>query len=132
MRSVRPKMPARALILACALPLLGAAQEIPYTVVKGVQDCMKEFRRIDGVTAEATLKHSDPGDARSFRVFLETPRGRSEIKVRKDRSFRLPPVAKEDEDRSRLVGFLEKGALTLSFTVDLSFAVDINGQPPDA
>ncbi len=117
--TVRPKMPARAIIFACVLPLLGAAQEIPYTAAKWVQDSMKEFRRIDGVTAEATIEHSNPADARSFRVFLETPRGRSEIKVRKDGSFRLPPVAKEDQDRSRLVGSLEKDALALSFTFDI-------------
>jgi len=104
--------------LLFALPVLVTAQTIPYAAVKSLQDCVEELRRIDGAVAELTLEHTDAVDTRSFRLALETPKARTEITVASNGTFRLPPVAKEDEDNARIVHTLNKGALTLSVSFD--------------
>jgi hypothetical protein len=99
------------------LSVCGWGQSIPYITLKTLEDCAKELRQIDGVTAELKLEHSDPVDVRSFRLALESPDGRTNIiKVHKDGTFRLPELAADDQERSRVTHSLERGALTLSFS----------------
>jgi hypothetical protein len=90
-------------------------QSMPYGILKTLEDCATELRQVAGVTAELKLKHSDSADTRRFRLTLETPNGHTNIQVGKDGKFRLPQVAPEVQNASKVSHSLEKGALTLSF-----------------
>ena len=91
-------------------------QTIPYGTLKTLEDCAADLRKIAGVTAELKLEHSDPRDTRGFRLTLETPNGHTNIVVGEDGKFRLPQVAPEVQNESRVSHSLEKGALTLAFS----------------
>ncbi|HEX5220508.1 MAG TPA: hypothetical protein VFZ59_13135 [Verrucomicrobiae bacterium] len=103
-------------LLFLSLSVAAFGQSIPYTVLKTLDECAKEFRQIEGFTAELTIKHLDPKDSRDFQVWLETSKGRKQIKINKDGTFRLPAVKADEQAKAQIVHSLEKGALDLGFS----------------
>jgi hypothetical protein len=111
--------------LIVLLPLLARAQGLPYSDIMPLQEAVEALAKIKGVGCELTAKHSNEDDKRGFKVFLESPKGRTEIKISDDGTFHLPTLPKEDWDHSQVAHTLEKGALTL--TLSFGFA----GEVPD-
>jgi hypothetical protein len=88
-------------------------QAIPYELVKTIDDCMKELRQVEGFYAQVVIKHADPKDNRDFQVSLENSRGREQLKINKDGTFRLPAVKADEARTTQVIHSLEKGALRL-------------------
>ncbi len=65
------------------------------------------------------MQHRREGDKRPFKVTLESPKGQTAIKVLPDGSFDLPQLPEEERSRSKLVHNLEKGALSITFGLQI-------------
>lgn len=112
------------LTLMLAAPVLATAA-LPYSDVLALQEAAEAIAKVDGAVCRVKIEHSRPDDRRPFRVLLESPREKTEIKVTAGGAFQLPVLPREDWDRSQLSHNLEKGALKLTF--DFGF----NGEQPD-
>ena len=97
-----------------AIPLLAAAQGVPYSVVMQFQETAESLAKTPGMVCRLTTVHTSSEDKRPFKVFLESPKGRVEVEVHKDGTFHLPTLPKEDWEETRLVQTLEPGALNIS------------------
>src|SRR5690349_18826036 len=102
------------LFLSFVLVATSRAQNIPYTTVNTLQRAADSFAKIDGLQCELKMVHKRLGDTREFKVFLESPSGKTEVKIAADGTFHLPLIPKGDWDRAKVVHTLEKGALTIS------------------
>lgn len=96
------------LIVCCALPLMAGAQELPYPVVFALQRAADSAAKVEGVVCQLKMQHTREGDKRLFKVTLESPHGRTDVKISPDGSFDLPTLPAEDRNRSKLVHNLEK------------------------
>jgi hypothetical protein len=105
----------RILIVCCTLPLIARAQELPYPMVFALQRAADSAAKVDGVVCRLKMQHAREGDTRPFKVILESPHGRTAVKISPDGSFNLPTLPEEDRNRSKLVHDLEKGALAITF-----------------
>jgi hypothetical protein len=102
------------LSLLFVVAVTARAQKLPYTTVLALQETAESFTETNGVECQLRMIHSRAGDTRDFKVFLEAPSGKTEIKVSGDGSFHLPFIPESERDRAHLTSTLERGALTFS------------------
>ena len=107
------------LVLVIGLPMLAGAQRLPYTVVREMDDIANSITRVSGLKCDLEVENKREGDSRKFKIFLQSPSSRTEVKVGPDGTFRLPALPKEDWDQSYITHTLAPGALSMSVSISL-------------
>jgi hypothetical protein len=115
-------MKTRCLLLAAcwisaALPL--PAQTLPYRKLATLDRMIRKLSENKHAVGFLRVEHSAPDDHRPFILKLNTPDSVKELEVKPDGHIILPPLAEEEWDKSSVTHNLEKGALALTFGVQL-------------